>query len=378
LTERPLAPKEDDLYSSPQATSEGGSLYEHCARALDCSLAVGQHGLPKIGTGDWNDGMNRVGIGGEGESVWLAWFLARVLEDFAPFAVDRRDEGRVQRWREHARRVREAAESEAWDGDWYLRAFFDDGSKVGASGAEECAIDAMAQAWAVLAGASDRGRATRALAESERLLIDEEGRLMRLLAPPFGQGGRDPGYIAAYPPGVRENGGQYTHGVLFTLRALCQLGERSRAARLIRLLDPILHALTPEDVERYRVEPYVVPGDVYSIPPHRGRGGWTWYTGSASWLYRILLEDVLGLRRIGTTLSIEPCIPPTWPGFELTYRYGHSVLHVTVQSTQGGAAPAGMELDGQRRSDARIPLVDDGRTHELKLVLGEPRLKSTA
>ena len=378
LTERVLGPTEHDLYSVPQATNETASLYEHCARALDCSLETGAHGLPKIGSGDWNDGMNRVGAGGQGESVWLAWFLARTLEDFAPSALGRQEHARAERWREHARRVTEAAEQNGWDGGWYRRAFFDDGTVVGAAGATECAIDAIAQAWAVLSKTADRTRAARAVFASEDLLIDEQSRIMQLLAPPFGQGGKDPGYIAAYPAGVRENGGQYTHGVLFTLRALCELGERTRAARLLDVLNPIAHALTPADVEHYRVEPYIVAADLCSEAPHRGRGGWTWYTGSAGWFYRIVLEDILGLKKRGETLVFAPCIPPEWPSFELTYRYGRSALHVTVQGAGGAVTTTGVRLDGRDCPNATVPLIDDGRTHEVVLTLGERRLKSTA
>jgi cyclic beta-1,2-glucan synthetase len=378
LTERVLGPTEHDLYSRPQATTETASLYEHCARALDCSLDVGARGLPKIGSGDWNDGMNRVGAGGAGESVWLAWFLARALDDFAPTALARRDQERAERWRAHARRVVEAAEQNGWDGDWYRRAFFDDGTVVGAAGASECAIDSIVQAWAVLAKTADHARAARAVFASEDMLIDDQSRIMQLLAPPFGQGGPDPGYIAAYPAGVRENGGQYTHGVLFTLRALCELGERARAAHLLDVLNPIMHALTPPDVEHYRVEPYIVAADVCSAPPHRGRGGWTWYTGSAGWFYRIVLEDILGLKKRGETLVFAPCIPPHWSGFELTYRYGRSSLHVTVQSAGGAVTTSGVRLDGRACPSSTVPLIDDGRTHEVVLVLGERRLKSTA
>ena len=378
LTERVLGPTEHDLYSVPQTTTETASLYEHCARALDCSLEVGVHGLPKIGSCDWNDGMNRVGSGGQGESVWLAWFLSRTLDDFVPTAVGRRDHARAERWRDHAQRVVQAAEQNGWDGNWYRRAYFDDGSAVGSAGSPECAIDAIAQSWAVLVKTADHARAARALFASQEMLVDDESRIMALLAPPFGQGGPDPGYIAAYPPGVRENGGQYTHGVLFTLRALCELGERARATHLLEVLNPIMHGLTPADVARYRVEPYIVAADVYSAPPYRGRGGWTWYTGSAGWFYRIVLEDVLGLKKRGDTLVFAPCIPPEWPGFELTYRYGRSALHVTVQSAGGAVTAAGVRLDGRPCPSASVPLVDDGRTHEVVLTLGERRLKSTA
>ncbi len=377
LSERLLAPEEHDLYSTPASTEETATLYEHCARALECSLAVGVHGLPKMGAGDWNDGMNRIGVKGEGESVWLAWFLARTLRDFAPLAQARKDP-RATRWLEHARRLIEAAEAHAWDGAWYRRAFFDDGTPVGTASAAECRIDAIAQSWSVLAGA-ERRRAAGAVLESERLLIDDGARIMRLLTPPFHGAEADPGYIASYPAGIRENGGQYTHGVLFTLRALAELGEGARAERLLAVLNPVRHAETPADVARYQVEPYVVAADVYSNPEHDGRGGWTWYTGSAGWFYRIVIEDLLGFRRAGRRVTIAPCIPGSWAGYELTYRFGRSTLKVVVENAQGGqnvAAP--LSFDGRPQSEPTITLTDDGRAHELRVVVGERRLRSSA
>jgi cyclic beta-1,2-glucan synthetase len=379
LTERLLGPKEHDLYSTPQSTQETAPLYEHCARALDCSLEVGEHGLPKIGAGDWNDGMNRIGVAGRGESVWLAWFLTKALRDFAGTAEARKDTARAERWREHATRITEAAETHAWDGAWYRRAFFDDGSVVGSASSPECRIDAIAQSWAVLANAADPRRAARAVVESERALVRDDAQIMQLLTPPFQGAGPDPGYIASYPAGVRENGGQYTHGVLFTLRALAQLGERARTERLLNALNPIRHALSAADVERYKVEPYVVAADVYSAEDQLGRGGWTWYTGSAGWFYRVVLEDILGLRRSGNELLIAPCLPPGWSGFELQYRFGRTELHVVVENGPAGTAGSqGIVVDGRPQRDASIRLVDDGRTHEVRVTVGERRLRSSA
>jgi cyclic beta-1,2-glucan synthetase len=378
LSERRLEPEEHDLYSTPPNTAETASLYEHCARALDCSLEVGPHGLPKIGAGDWNDGMNRIGTRGEGESVWLAWFLVKTLRDFAPTALSRRDSARATRWLEHARRVSDAAETHGWDGAWYRRAFFDDGTVVGSSASTECRIDAIAQSWAVIAGSADRRRAARAVAESERQLVREDVGIMQLLTPPFATSTPDPGYIASYPAGVRENGGQYTHGVLWTLRALAELGDSARLERLLGILNPISKALTPATVDRYKVEPYVVAADVYSASGHDGRGGWTWYTGSASWFYRIVLEDVLGFRRTGNRLQLAPCIPAGWPSFELTYRYGRSKLHVVVKNAHGSPAQDDMTIDGQTQTEPTIALIDDGHTHEVRFVVGERRLRSSA
>jgi cyclic beta-1,2-glucan synthetase len=379
LTERLLGPKEHDLYSTPQRTQETAPLYEHCVRALECSLEVGEHGLPKIGAGDWNDGMNRIGVEGRGESVWLAWFLTKALRDFADTAEARKDDARAERWRAHATRITEAAETHGWDGAWYRRAFFDDGSVVGSQASPECTIDAIAQSWAVLAKSADPRRAARAVVESERALLREDARIMLLLTPPFAGAGPDPGYIASYPPGVRENGGQYTHGVLFTLRALAQLGDRERTARLLNALNPIRHALSAADVERYKVEPYVVAADVYSAADQFGRGGWTWYTGSAGWFYRVVLEDILGVRRSGSELVIAPCLPPGWGGFELQYRFGRTELHIVVEDGHPGAdGSQGVLVDGRPQRDAAIRLVDDGRTHEIRVTAGERRLRSSA
>jgi cyclic beta-1,2-glucan synthetase len=378
LSERRLEPEEHDLYSTPPNNAETATLYEHCARALDCSLEVGPHGLPKMGAGDWNDGMNRIGTRGQGESVWLAWFLAKTLRDFAPTASQRKESARATRWLEHARRVCEAAEQHGWDGAWYRRAFFDDGTIVGSSNSAECRIDAIAQSWAVIAGSADRRRAARAVAESERLLVREDLGIMHLLTPPFATSVPDPGYIASYPAGVRENGGQYTHGVLWTLRALAELGDSAGLERLLGVLNPVSHALTPLAVARYKVEPYVVAADIYSAPGHEGRGGWTWYTGSASWFYRIVLEDVLGFRRIGDRITLTPCMPASWPSFELVYRYGRSKLHVLVKNAHGSPVHDGVTLDGTVLADSSIPLVDDGGTHEVRIVVGERRLRSSA
>jgi cyclic beta-1,2-glucan synthetase len=379
LGERALLPEEHDLYSTPTGSPEAQSLYEHCARALDSALAVGPHGLPKMGAGDWNDGMNRIGIEERGESVWLAWFLVKVLRDFAPLAHARRDNARATRWLEQSRRLTDAVEADGWDGAWYRRAYFDDGSPVGSAASPECRIDAIAQSWAVIAGTGDPRRAAGAVLASERLLVDEAAGLMALLAPPFTGAGPDPGYIAGYPAGVRENGGQYTHGALWTLRAVAMLGDHERVERLLTLLNPVRRALTPGDVERYRVEPYVVAADVYSSPDHLGRGGWTWYTGSAGWFYRVVLEDVLGLRRHGSRVTLSPCLPASWPKAELVYRYGRSSLRILVENARGEVSgDDALRVDGRVRPDRSVELVDDGRVHEVRLRVGERRLLSSA
>jgi len=371
LSERLLAPGEHDLYSTPARGQELASLYEHCARAIDGSLEVGARGLPKMGGGDWNDGMNRIGEGGEGESVWLGWFLVKVLHDFAPIARARGEFARAATWLGHAEKLGEALETSGWDGRWYRRAYFDDGTVVGTEAADECRIDALAQSWAVISGTARRHRAREAVLESERLLVREDAQIMCLLTPPFSGSAPDPGYIASYPAGIRENGGQYTHGVLFTLRALAELGETERVARLLGFLNPIHHGDSAEKVALYRVEPYVVAADVYSASGHVGRGGWTWYTGSAAWFYRVVLEDVLGFKRTGDVVTLSPCMPATWPGFELKYSYGRSVLHLIVENAiDARPGRAGRGTNGA--GEPRITLVDDGQTHVVRIRAGAP------
>lgn len=377
LTERQLAAGEDDLYSVPPVTHETASLYEHCARALEVALDFGPHGLPKIGAGDWNDGMSRIGHEGVGESVWLGWFLSKALRDFAPIAEERGEHDRARQWNAQASSVVQAIETHAWDGAWYRRAYFDDGTPVGTHEAAECRIDAIAQSWATIAGGGDPLRAARALRESERLLLDRNTNIMQLLTPPFAHSEPDPGYISSYPAGIRENGGQYTHGVLFTLRALAQSGDQERTTRLLEALNPILHGDTPAHVARYKVEPYVVAADVYSSPNHLGRGGWTWYTGAAGWFYRVVLEDIVGLQRFADKITFKPCVPPTWESFEVTYRYGSSRLHIHVDARHKAGAMRLVMNDTPLR-DLWIPLRDDGRTHHVRLELGEQQLRSSA
>jgi cyclic beta-1,2-glucan synthetase len=369
---RQLLPSESDAFFQPMPADESASLFEHCARGLDqCLTLTGAHGLPLIGSGDWNDGMNRVGVGGQGESVWLGWLLLSTLNSFAPLA-DGRDDQRAKRWRAHAGLLRKALEREAWDGDWYRRATFDDGTWLGSAACEECRIDSIAQSWAVLSGGADPARARLAMASLERLLIRRDDNLALLFAPPFAHTSLDPGYIKGYPPGLRENGGQYSHAAMWTILALTRLGEGDKAVELFALLNPINHARTPEQVERYKVEPYVIAADVYSVAPHIGRGGWTWYTGSAGWMYRAGVEGILGLRREGAFLVVDPCIPRHWPGFEARLRLDGSDYTISLKSA--GRRCRDLEqalLDGVpqtcEQGAVRVPL--DGCAHRLELVL---------
>ncbi len=368
-----LTPGEHDHFDTPRVSEQVATLYEHCARALDHSLALGRHGLPLMGTGDWNDGMNRVGEGGQGESVWLGWFLHAALEAFAPLAESALDRGRAAAWRAHALALEVSLEAEAWDGDWYRRGFFDDGTPLGSAMSDECRIDSIAQSWAVLSGAAEPGRAARAMEALQRDLIRPEDGLALLFAPPFDKTTHEPGYIKGYPPGVRENGGQYTHAALWSVMALAKLGEGGRATRLFAMLNPINHARTRADVQRYRVEPYVVAADVYSTAPHVGRGGWTWYTGSAGWMQRAGVESILGLRVLGDVLHLDPCIPRTWPSYEMTWRQGSARYVIRVENPGGverGVASASLDGTAIAERPLWVKLVDDGGTHRLLVGLG--------
>ncbi len=367
-----LEDQQQEAYFEPAESERRATLYEHCARALDRSLDVGTHGLPLIGAGDWNDGMNRVGHEGRGESVWLGWFLLVNLREFARIAELRGEGERAARWRTGADALRGSLEREAWDGEWYRRAYFDDGTPLGAAANDECRIDSISQSWAVLSGAGDRKRARRAMESVEHHLVRREDRLLPLLSPPFDRTPLDPGYIKGYPPGIRENGGQYTHAAIWSVLAFAELGEGDRAADLFDLLNPIHHAGDRAGVHRYRVEPYAVAADIYSEPPHVGRGGWTWYTGSAGWLHRAGLEWILGFRKRGSALMIDPCIPRRWKEFEITYRHGRTRYRITVENPKGvchGVSRVG--LDGAPLpGEALVPLTDDGREHHIEVVLG--------
>ena len=374
---------QEDTFSRPSpAVQDGsmqdnslqdGSLYEHCARAIDISLTLGVHDLPLFGTGDWNDGMNRVGALGRGESVWLGWFLVATIDAFVPHAQARGDTGRVQRWLACAATVRKALDQAGWDGRWYRRGYYDDGTPLGSQLSSECRIDTIAQSWSVIAGGCDPEHATAAMSAVDEHLIRRDDKLALLFTPPFDHVDEDPGYIKAYPPGIRENGGQYTHGATWSIFALAKMGQGDRAAELFALINPIHHADTPEAIERYKVEPYVACADVYSVAPHVGRGGWTWYSGSAAWLYRAGIEAILGFHREGDRLRIDPCIPRDWPGFSIVYRHGSSRYLIEVGNPHGGGhGVAKAELDGVAVAidPCRIALHDDGGVHRVAIELG--------
>jgi cyclic beta-1,2-glucan synthetase len=316
--------------------------------------------------------MNRVGEEGKGESVWLGWFLHATLTAFAPLAEERGEAARAAQWREHATDLAGALEREAWDGDWYRRGWFDDGTPLGSAASSECRIDAIAQSWALLSGAGNPARARRAMAAVDEQLVRRDDGLLLLFAPPFDRTPLDPGYIKGYPPGVRENGGQYTHAAAWTVIAFAMLGDGDKAAELFSMLNPIHHASTRAAVHRYKVEPYVACADVYSVSPQVGRGGWTWYTGAAGWLYRAGLEWILGFRVQGSTLALDPCIPSAWPGFEIEFRHRSARYQIAVENPRRVShGVARIELDGTPLpSDAGVPLADDGATHRVRVVLG--------
>jgi cyclic beta-1,2-glucan synthetase len=373
LTGQPIAEGATDAFFQP-GQGAAVSIYEHCALALDSSLALGAHDLPLIGTGDWNDGYNNVGAEGRGESVWLGWFLCAAIAAFAPLARQRGDDARAQRWLEHAAALRVALE-QTWDGQWYRRGYYDDGAPLGSSASQECWIDTIAQSWSTLGGAPPAPHAAAAMAAVDRLLVDHANRISRLFTPPFDHAKENPGYIKGYPPGVRENGGQYTHGAIWSVFAWAQLGDGVRTADTFDILNPIHHSDSVAAMQRYKVEPYVACADVYAVAPHIGRGGWTWYTGSAAWLYRAGLEALLGFQLRGDRLHIEPCIPPAWPGFSITWRRGageQPTSYLIVVENPDGVCRGikRLELDGQALTAGYVPLADDGAVHRVHVVLG--------
>ncbi|HVI59123.1 MAG TPA: glycosyl transferase family 36 [Luteimonas sp.] len=368
-----VPPGAHEAYYRPTESGKDASLYEHCARAIDASLSLGAHDLPLFGTGDWNDGMNRVGEQGRGESSWLGWFLCATIDAFAPHAMARGEHDRALRWQQVADTVRKGLDAGGWDGKWYRRGYYDDGTPLGSHESSECRIDAIAQSWSVIAGGGDPAHARSAMAEVDRQLILRDEKLALLFTPPMQHVDKDPGYIKAYPPGIRENGGQYTHGAQWSIFAFARMGDGDRAEELFSLINPVHHASTPGGVERYKVEPYVIAADVYSVAPHVGRGGWTWYTGSGAWIYRAGLEAILGFRKQGDRLCLDPCIPRDWPGFSLEYRHGGSRYQVEVANPRGACGGiARCELDGEPlgTDPCLVPLVDDGRVHRVAIELG--------
>jgi cyclic beta-1,2-glucan synthetase len=366
-----LVEGEDESYTQPTISLETANIFEHCARTLDRSLAVGEHGLPLMGSGDWNDGMSSVGNEGKGESVWVGWFLLNTLQDFAPFCRARKEEIREKKYFQHIEDLKIALNKNAWDGDWFRRAYFDDGTPLGSAVNEECRIDSIAQSWSVISGGANPQQAARAMASVDEYLIRRGDGIILLFTPPFDRSSLEPGYIKGYVPGVRENGGQYTHAALWTLIAFAILGDGDRVGELFALLNPISHASTRAGLHKYKVEPYVAAGDVYAESTHVGRGGWTWYTGSAGWMYRAALESMLGFHLQGEFLRLDPCIPRSWREFEIIYRKDETTYKIKVENPSGvSRGVVETRLNDNVLADNQIPLAADGQTHQVLIRLG--------
>ncbi|MGA2362560.1 MAG: glucoamylase family protein [Candidatus Aminicenantales bacterium] len=364
---RPVNTEEDSYYDLPSRSDEVATLYEHCRRAILRGLRFGEHGLPLIGSGDWNDSMNIVGEHGKGESVWLGFFLYEVLMQFTEVARIRGDLSFVELCQREAAQVRRNIEQNGWDGEWYRRAYFDDGSPLGSASNPECQIDSIAQSWSVLSGAGDAERSRMAMEAVDQRLVRRDDELIQLLDPPFDKSTLNPGYIKGYVPGVRENGGQYTQGAVWAAMAFAALNDSRRAWELLAMINPVNHARSPEKIATYKVEPYVASADVYALSPHTGRGGWTWYTASAGWMYRLIVEALLGLRLEVDKLRFAPCLPADWPAFKVHYRYRETVYHIVVLQTRAGNGEMSVTVDGAERPDQAIPLVDDHQEHSVEV-----------
>jgi cellobiose phosphorylase len=367
LEGRPVNPDEDSYYDLPGHSQKQASLYQHCVLAIEHGLRLGVHGLPLMGSCDWNDGMDKVGEHGKGESVWLAFFLYDVLQQFGKLARLQSDDGFAERCTAEAAKLRQNVRSHGWDGAWYRRAYFDDGTPLGSATNSECQIDSISQSWSVLSGGGDPERSQMGMAAVDQRLVRREHGLVQLLDPPFDKASPSPGYIRGYVPGVRENGGQYTHAAIWTTMAFAQLGDRERTWELLQMINPINHANSPESIATYKVEPYVVAADVYAVAPHIGRGGWTWYTGSAGWMYRLILESLLGVRLEVDRLYFTPCLPPHWNGFSLDYRYRQTPYRISV--VLGNGSVIRISVDGVVQDGDALILADDGQPHAVEVQL---------
>ena len=372
IEDEPLGEDIDERYGIPRQSEEKSSVYEHCIRAIERALKFGEHGIPLMGSGDWNDGMSTVGNKGKGESVWLGWFLYNTLMRFIPICEVRQDDERAQRYQKISREIAEAIEQNAWDGSWYRRAYFDDGTPMGSAQNSECKIDSLAQSWAVISEAGDPKRMKEAMEALEHYLVKRDEGLIMLLTPAFDKGELKPGYIKGYVPGVRENGGQYTHAAIWVVLAFAKMGDGDKAWELYNLINPINHARTPMEAARYKVEPYVMAADVYAVHPNIGRGGWTWYTGAAGWMYRVGVEHILGLKKRGEQLIIDPCIPKAWSEFGIQYGYRNTKYVISIQNDAGvNKGVKSVSVDGKAMEDKVVTLLNDGKKHQVKVVMGE-------
>ncbi len=367
LEGRPLKAEEESYYDLPGRSEESASLYEHCTRAILWGLRFGEHGLPLMGAGDWNDGMNLVGQHGKGESVWVGFFLYDVLMRFTEVALSRGDGAFAERCQSEAAQLKQHIDLNGWDGAWYRRAYFDDGSPLGSTVNPECKIDSIVQSWSVLSGAGSAERSIMAMNSLDQRLVRRDKSLVQLLDPPFDKSALEPGYIKGYVPGVRENGGQYTHAAIWATMAFAAMGDNRRAWELMDILNPINHGGSPESIATYKVEPYVVAADVYALSPHVGRGGWTWYTGSAGWMYRLIVESLLGLRLEVDKLCFTPCLPAAWEGFKLNYRYRETIYRIAVLPLSGANVETSVLLDGVAQRGAFVSLIDDRKDHVVEV-----------
>ncbi len=371
IESEPLGETEYERYEVPIKSKEKGTVYGHCIRAIERGINLSEKNLPLMGTGDWNDGMNKVGHKGKGESIWLGWFLATVLQKFIPICERQRDILYVEKYKDQILNLKEAIENNGWDGEWYIRAFFDDGSPIGSKSSKECSIDSISQSWSVISKLGDKERAKSGLKAVEKYLVNEEEGIIALLTPPFENIELDPGYIKSYVSGVRENGGQYTHAATWVIKAFAMLGEGDKAYNLFKLINPINHTRTQIECAKYKVEPYVVTADIYTNPEHLGRGGWSWYTGSSGWMYKVVLEDILGFRKEGDKLFINPSIPKDWDEYRIRYSYGDSIYNIEIKNPKGvNTGVSRISVDGSIIKDDHIKLIDDGSIHKVLVKMG--------
>jgi cellobiose phosphorylase len=370
LEGRLLNSGEDSYYDLPIRSDNSAGLYEHCVRSIDHALKFGEHGLPFIGSGDWNDGMDKVGNHGKGESVWLAFFLYDILTRFEPIAMLKKDDAFAKKCKAEAEKLRGNIRDKAWDGEWYRRAYFDDGTPLGSHENEECKIDSIAQSWSVLSGAGDKDRITKAMQSADEHLVRKEDGLIQLFNPPFDKSNLNPGYIKGYVPGVRENGGQYTHAAIWLVMAFATTGNRKRTWELLQMINPVNRGNTVEKIAIYKTEPYVIAADVYAEPLHKGRGGWTWYTGSAGWMYQLIMNNFIGLKKENGALKFAPCVPAEWTTWEVSYNFYYTKYNIKFTQTQGEAKPMQVYLDNTLQENGAIVLNDDGQTHEVRIEFG--------
>lgn len=376
-----LGEEEYERYGMPAVSEKKDTVYRHCIKAIEKSLesGFGEHGLPLMGSGDWNDGMNLVGVKGKGESTWLGWFLCTVMKNFIPICEKMKDMDTAERFKGFINQIVRTIEEKAWDGSWYLRAYFDDGRPLGSAGNSECKIDSIAQSWAVISGLGNSERTREAMNAVENHLVDRDAGIIKLFAPPFDKSDLEPGYIKGYVPGVRENGGQYTHAAVWVVLAFAKLGEGDKAHELFSMINPINHSRTPIEAAQYKTEPYVLAADVYATPPNTGRGGWTWYTGAAGWMYRVGVEHILGIKKRGDSLIIDPCIPAEWPEYSVIYKYGTTEYEIRVKNPEKTCRGVkhvivdGKKIKGSKGAGFLHPVAlsrDDGKKHVVDVIMG--------